>query len=363
MRRTVVIAPGLVGEVGGDSVLRQSLPSLQALSEFGSVFKLDAMPELETPESLYLGMRPQEAQMAQGPLTVSALGADPPDRSTHFHLSLLSLDGETVSKPAYVPSPDEEQSLWTVAKRLDTRSLTLLQGERLDHALVWEGLGDFLTWSPERQGLLLSEHLPQGDAENALRRLIDDSVNLLGGLEINEKRLDEGLPPFNILWPWGHGRRVSVPNLALRRGEPAVVESGSLRLQGLTRLAGYSHGDRASVGRGMKTRFADLAKRCLGRSLSFVVIEGAFELRELGHMEELEWLARELDRGLLTPLLEDSIKLKSRVSLLAPGESVGLGLRSDVRSERQLPFDERTLEEKGVLVRSLSVAVDEAAGS
>jgi 2,3-bisphosphoglycerate-independent phosphoglycerate mutase len=358
MRRTIVIVPALVGVPGGDSVLRQSLPSLQALSELGTVFKIDPMPPLQTPEALYLGMRPNEAQMAQGPLTVSALGADPPERSTHFHLSLLSLDDETVTKPAYVPTADEERDIWTVAKRLDTRSLTLLQGERLDHALVWEGLGDFETHSGENGPLTLREHLPQGDAEGPLRRLIDDSVNLLNELELNHKRIDEGLPPFNIFWPWGHGRRVSVPNLALRRGEPAVVESGSMRLQGLTRLAGYSHVDRASVGKGMKTRFTDIAKRCLKRDLTIVVVEGAAELRELNRLEELEWLAREMEKELLAPLLEDVIKEKSRLTLLAPGQTQGLGITSAARSERPLPFDERTLEEKGVPIKSLPESVE-----
>ncbi|MEZ0325704.1 MAG: hypothetical protein ACAH95_07340 [Fimbriimonas sp.] len=358
MRRTVVIAPGLVGEPGGDSVLRQNLPSLQTLSELGMVCKLDAMPPLETPEALYLGMRPSEAQMAQGPLTVSALGADPPERSTHFHLSLLTLEHETVSKPAYVPTKEEERALWEVAKRLDTRSLTLLQGELLDHALVWEGLGDFLSWSPESGPLTLKDHLPQGDAEVALRRLIDDSVNLLGELELNQKRLDDGLPPFNILWPWGHGRRVSVPNLALRRGEPAVVESGSLRLQGLTRLAGYSHVDRSLVGTAMKTKFSKVAQRCLTRELTLVLIEGATNLRELGRLEELEWFAKEMDRELLGPLLDDAIKLKSVVSVLAPSDTAALGMSSASRSDRQLPFDERALEEKGVAILSLSEAVE-----
>src|SRR5579884_4134492 len=98
MRRLVVIAPGLLGDPESESPLRQSLPALQRFTEAGTLFKLAPPPFIETPEALWLGLRPEEAQMRQGPLTVSALGADPPERSTHFHLSLMSFDGERASQ-------------------------------------------------------------------------------------------------------------------------------------------------------------------------------------------------------------------------------------------------------------------------
>ncbi|HSI72700.1 MAG TPA: hypothetical protein VK934_05945, partial [Fimbriimonas sp.] len=272
MRRTVLIVPGLVQEPGGESVLRQKLPTLQALSDLGNTFRLSPLPNVETPEALYLGMPPTEGQLRQGPLTVAALGADPPERSTHFHLSLLSLDEDRVVKPTHMPTPEEGRILFERAKLLNTRTLTVLQGEELDHALVWEGLGDFETHAPGTE-LSYAKHRPEGDAEVLLRRLIDDSVNLLSDLELNQRRIDEGLQPFNILWPWGHGRRVPVRNLALMRAEPAMVESASLRMAGLSRLVGYSHVDRASVGRGLRTRFSQIAARCRQRDLSIVVMD------------------------------------------------------------------------------------------
>ena len=108
----------------------------------------------------------------------------------------------------------------------------------------------------------------------------------------------------------------------------------------------------------MKTKFSKVAQRCLTRELTLVLIEGATNLRELGRLEELEWFAKEMDRELLGPLLDDAIKLKSVVSVLAPSDTAALGMSSASRSDRQLPFDERALEEKGVAILSLSEAVE-----
>jgi len=245
MRRTILIVPGLLSDPGTESYLRQRLPALSVLSEIGALRKVSELPESETPEAMLLGLGPSVVSLRQGPLTVSALGFDPPERSTHFHLSLMSYHDGDASIPGVLPRADELELVMSAAKRLDTKLLTVLKGEELNHALVWEALGDMGTTAAsqlDRHPMI--EHLPEGDGEAALRRFIDDSVNLLSSLELNERRLDEGLQPFNLLWPWGHGSRTAVPNLALRRGEPAVVESASMRLAGLTRLAGYKHADR-----------------------------------------------------------------------------------------------------------------------
>jgi 2,3-bisphosphoglycerate-independent phosphoglycerate mutase len=357
MRRTVILVPELASTPDGDSVLRQTLPALAKMVEAAKVFKIHPVSQLGTPEAQYLGMNEGEADMPQGPLTVAALGADPPTPSVHFHLSLLSLSDGQVRNITHFPSADEERQIWDILQQLNTRTLTLLRGEGVDHALVWEGRGEFETHAPVADGLNLREHLPQGDAELPLRRMIDDSVNLLQDLELNQRRLDEGLAPINIAWPWGHGPRVAVPNLAILRGEPVVVESASMRLQGLSRLAGYRHEDRHRVGSGLETKFGAIASRCLGREASIVLIEGVEQLRESLQLEPLEWMARELDRALLTPLLEDVRRNQSQITLLAPGRHTGIGLTTSGPTERPLPFDERILEEPNVPSKTLSEAV------
>ncbi len=351
MRRTVVIIPDLLAKTPEDSPLLQKLETLRTMTELGELQRVRPLPNLETPEAVYLGLNPNEGQMKQGPLTVAAFGQDPPDRSIHFHVSLLGvLDGFAMEPPAVV-AQEELAKVLEHAKRLNTKTLTFLNGENTDHALVWEGLGDLHT-TPAKDVIdkPIKPALPEGDAERELRRFIDDSINLLSELEFNERRIDEGLPPLNLLWPWGHGRRQAVPNLLLKRGERAHVESNSMRLAGLTRLAGYRHGDRGSFGAGINTRLALLATTARENELTIIVIDAPQSLKENGLLEELHWFVRELDERLLKPLFDNALKERSRIALLATAESEGLALNFEtaMHNADPYPFDERSLEERSL---------------
>lgn len=366
MRRTLIIVPELLGDPERESPLRQNLPAFRTLAELGEIRKLAPLPREETPEALYLGARTGEVALRPGPLIVSALNADPPERSIHLHLSLLSFSDGMASEIADLPTPEELRAVIEAARRLDTRALTLVAGEDKDHGLVLEGRGDLgTTPAAEVAGTEIRLFLPEGDHENALRRYIDDSINLLSELELNERRIDEGRPPLNLLWPWGHGVRTKVPNLALRRGEPATVESASFRLAGLARLTGDVHAERALFGRGLQVRLRALAARILSRELSIAVIETPATLRAAGEEreEELHWFVREMDRELLQPLLDSTLTDPMRLALFSPGaKSDGLMLSAEPPSNRsgRYPFDERALEERSVSRVDIDQGIREA---
>jgi hypothetical protein len=353
MRRIVLIVPELLGE---PTFLRGKLEALERMTELGNLFKLSPLPKVETPEAMYLGMRPDEAQLRQGPLTVSALGADPPDRSTHFHLSLMSFNDGTATQPRVEISPEEGREILAIGKKLNTKLLTIVDGEGLDHGLVWESIGDHRTSrAKELDGQTIKPHLPEGDAEVALRRFIDDSINLLSELEVNQRRMGEELPPLNLLWPWGEGVRTLVPNLALRRGDPAMVISSSMRLQGLVRLAGYRHAPRSEYGRGLNTRLAKIAEKALKEPVTIVLLDAVQEFRFNHQLEEADWFVRELDNVLLKPLFQEALVKPTRITFLAPGAGVGLGATFETKNanSNSIPFDERALEEKVLNINAL----------
>ncbi len=356
MRKIIFIAPDWLASTGRDSVLRQNLPGLARFAELGELHKLSELPKTETPEAQVLGMAPNQAELAQGPLTVAALGADPPERSTHFHLTPMALqDGVLVAHRLELP-PEQVDLAMARAKVLNTKTLTIVPGEGADHGLVWEGLGDIGTTGPSTaDGKPYRGCLPQGDNEPALRRFIDDSVNLLSELEFNDERLDQGLPPINILWPWGQGVRRRVPNLALQRGEPIEVVSPSLRLAGLARLAGYRHASRSLLARGLNADWRELADRALNGRTTLIWTPVFHELRAGEQIEEASWLSKEIDEKFIGPILDNAVEVPTRFSILVPSaESEGLGVHYETKMNagNAVPFDERALEER-LAVRQL----------
>lgn len=343
---------------------------MAALAELGTMKRLLPVPDALTPEAAWLGLDPRKVRLAQGPLTVAALGFEPPDRSVQFHLSLMSFDGDCPRICPFEIPEDDLRAVFDAARRLDTKALTLIEGEDRDHALVWErGSIDLRTRTPqEADGKPMPSVLPEGDGEPVLRRFIDDSVNLLSEQEFNMRRLEEGLPPLNLLWPWGQGFRTEVPNLALIRGEPANVESASMRMAGLTRMARYRHGDRKAFGKGTNIQLERLAKAALGGGLTIVVLDQIGDFRSQGKLEEAEWLSREIDRRLLGPLLDASLREPTRIFIAAPScdgtgsdEPSGLSLRVETgtRPANSVPFDERALEERAVPVGEVWKEIEE----
>lgn len=355
-------------------MLRQRLPVLDEIAERSHIFKLTPINHgevgdgraIQTPnspfqtpsllEAAWLGIDPRSVRMAQGPLTLAALGADPPERSVHFHLSLLAFDEGLAEEVRNEIPEDQLRIVLDAARRLDTKKITLVAGEGADHGLVWEGGSiEMSTWRPTGPprppaGFLIGGHLPEGDGEGILRRYIDDSINLLSELAVNDQRIEEGLQPLNLLWPWGQGFREPVPNLLLQRGERAWVESGSMRLEGLTRLVGYRHGDRGAFGKGTNTRLDELADMAWGKDPSIVVIDAIAEMRRQGKIEEAAWLTEEISSRFIRPMWDNGKNDYLRLLILAPAlDQEGLALSYEPGyASSNAPFDERGLEQPGL---------------
>jgi 2,3-bisphosphoglycerate-independent phosphoglycerate mutase len=356
MKKFVIIMPGCLGQAGEESIFDQSLPGLTSLASLGEIRKLTQSPLVECEEALWLGMREDQATMRPGPLLVSAFRADPPPRSTQFCLNLLSFN-DGMANQFDGASPAEIAEVVDVAGRLNTRDLTLVPGEGFQHALVHEKYLHLHTCpADEVIGKEVLPNLPQGDAEPSLRRYIDDSVNLLSGLELNQRRVDHGIPPLNLLWPWGQGQRLPLPNLALQRGAPAEVYGSSLRLAGLARLVGYQSMDRRAFQSRLQTNF-DLP--LLAREPSITAIEDIGARRTAGNYEEARWMVRELDRRLLSPLADRLRTEPVRVTIIGTNRDGGLTLtaESGPTNEGIYPFDERSLDERNLAKTSITDAV------
>jgi hypothetical protein len=338
MSCAVLALPGLLDSPDGEPFLPRSA-TLESIAAHGRVRRTAAPRTLGE----WLGLEPEEADLAFGPLVVAALGAHPPERSISFAVEILGLEGDVLQPPP-VLTQAEHAEIVTASRKLDTRRLTLVANERSPHGLVWEDWGEFDALAPdEAVGKPLAEALPRGDGERELRRYIEDSVNLLSELELNRRRAGEGFPVAGVLWPFAPGMRRPVPNLALRYG-PISVTGGDIALRGLARLAGLSHTP-APAGKGLDLPWSDL-RAAMGSGI--LVIQEFARLREQGLFEEGRWLANRLVENLLVPLLDELAKDVNRsVMVVASGRLGGLSLELHGRANPEAgpPFDERAFED------------------
>lgn len=364
MRIRVVILPGALEHEGTSSLFPSRSAVLEKLSLRGETYRVKAGPS-HVPEAEWLGIG-REIELSEGVLAVSAFGADPPERSVHFCLSLMSTDGKCATQPSFLMPAELLREIWNEALRLETSRLILVKGFNLHHGLVWEdGSSELQCLEPmevEDRGLLQS--LPKGDGENMLRRFIDDSINLLSDLEANRVRQEEGLEPVNLLWPWGPGFRPQMPNLTVERGMSVQVESPSPRLKGLCRLVGYRHGDPWSTGTGTNLKLESIASSLQRVPSGLAVVPSIGEFRTKEKHEEASWLGREILGRLVEPLLREENDLPLRLLLIATrpdGEGLAIDFRSDaIREQRDIPFSAEALEEKSLPRVELSGLIAEA---
>ncbi len=331
----LIVLKGLLAEDESRSVVRSSSAFVAiGLSSKSFAFKWQAD---ESFDALLLGHR--DLALDQGPLTVAALGVNPPERSIHFHVSLLSKTDETVSSAAKAPSAEESKSLVEQLKRLSTKNLTVVIGAGVDHGLVSEQRMETLTTRPSAliaNGIRAS--LPEGDGEGELRRLIDDSVNLLSEQEFNARRIDLGIAPINLAWPWGQGERPKVTNQALALGRPWRVVGNSLALRGLARLSGFRTEP-------LGGSFRDAIVSATKEPATLMVFDfSSFD------PEEMEKTVADLSEQFLTPLIDWQRDQKSPLTMVATNRS-GHGIVATFAggNERDhFPFDERAFTEKRV---------------
>lgn len=339
MTRLILHLPGWT-TLDGPSVLDAPGDAWRKLFERGTVRRLRSITEIGAREADWLGLKREEVQLSEGALIVAAVGANPPPGSVHFAVAPLVLEGAGLRRPETRLTEVERKEIIQCAERLNTRQLTFVWSAN-PWGLVWEeGSLDLATMPPAEVGGYRAS-LPQGDGEPLLRRWIDDSVNLLGECKFNRRREDEGIEPINVLWPWGHGMRSPMPNLALRYGVPIRVVSASWRLKGLSRLCGISHGFPGAFGQGTNTRLEMLIPDFLGVTIGVLDVFERFHPVE--HESERRWLTQEMETRLWRPLLE----VEDLVLTVASHDLV-LDYDARMPMENSVPFDERVLDDRSV---------------
>lgn len=366
MKCVTLVGLDWLGEPGEVSILDPMPPTLEEVASRSAVFWLAPLQKETDLRPQLLGLAGFSQRLAEGPLRVAAFDAHAPPKSVPLCLDLLSVEDGRITSPPHV-TLELGSKVLELADRLQTPKLRLIEGERTHHAALWlDGSLDLSLRTPVEaieRGLRAS--LPEGDGEPMLRRFIDDSINLLGEQELNLRRLDEGLAPVNLIWPWGHGFPPVVPNLALQRGTPCHALSPFLGLRGLSKMCGYTHGPNDGKNTGLFPPFGEWLEALDSHPNTLIVDDSVSNCRRAGRMEESVWIVREFDEAFLGPVLKMQEDDPFRLTLLCPvtlgsSEFGGLGLvyESQWRSRNVVPFSEEGASDLRLPIHTLAESIE-----
>ncbi len=178
-----------------------------------------------------------------GALEATGIEAPMYARDVAFRINLSSL-GETglIADTAgeSIAAEDALELMAVVDEKLSTHRLRFYPGRHTTHVLLWTDgpHGLECTPAPLAEGKRLEDVLPRGEGDGALRQLIWDSAELLNAHRINHRRVEDGLPPVNLVWPWAPGPVPNLRHFAVRTGLRAFALASRLEVRGAARAAG-----------------------------------------------------------------------------------------------------------------------------
>lgn len=297
MKYAIIIPDGAadfgVPELEGRTPIEAArTPHLDALARIGRLGTVRTTPAgmpcgSDVCTMSLLGYDPDRYHTGRAPLEAAALGIDLDPRDWIFRVNLVTvIDGIMQDHSAGHISSDEGRRLISdFAAELDAPGVILHPGVSYRNIMIdvsarvaipappdgapgpgatasaavgaAEGTsatrsaatardwGELVTTAPhDIPGEPIRKHLPVGGEHvEVLRRLIAQSERFLADHEVNITRREMGEPPATHLWPWGQGRRPTMPAFAERFGLRGAMITAVDLLAGLAAFIGWDRLD------------------------------------------------------------------------------------------------------------------------
>jgi 2,3-bisphosphoglycerate-independent phosphoglycerate mutase len=235
--------------------------------------------------------------------------------------------------------------------------------------MVWSGGSpDVKTVPPHNfTGKPLAPNMPVGDGDDRLKGLIFDSLELLDNHPINRRRRDEGKLPANMIWLWGQGLSLCLPNFTAKTGLSGAVVAAVDLVKGLGIAAGLAAPTVPGVTGYLDTNFEGKAQYTLEalKTRDFVVVhvEAPDEAGHNGDIDAKIAAIENIDKRTLGVLMEGLRGFERYRILVTPDHATPIAMRTHASepipfaiyssfesAKSDLPFDERAIPETNLRV-------------
>jgi 2,3-bisphosphoglycerate-independent phosphoglycerate mutase len=342
MKYLLVVGDGMadypIPELSGKTPLQAAYkPNMDMIAAKGCSGLLRTVPDGVTPGSgtailSVLGYEPKRFYTGRGPFEAASRNIKLDEDDVAFRCNLITeKDGMLVDYSAdHITNSESAKLIETVKKNF----------ERLGHVEFYAGLGyrHFLilrnylpseivecTLPHDAIGVEISEILPKANSSQAMKtaamlsKIILDSKNVLDGHPVNVARRKAGKGVGNMIWPWGGGRKPSMPTFQEKFGIEAAVISAVDLVKGIGVYAGMKVVDVSGATGLYDTNYEGKAEYALEAledcDLVFVHVEAP---DEAGHSRDYELKVKaieDLDRRLIGKLL-DGLKEEYTIAVL-----------------------------------------------
>lgn len=353
MKYVVVLGDGMadhpVAELGHRTPLQCARkPNIDRLAKLGEVGMVKTVPEGMPPASdvanlSVMGYDPKKYYTGRSPLEAVSIGIELAETDVAFRCNLVTLsdDGDYADKTMLDYSSDEISTaeaktlIGEIGRRFGTSEIAFYPGISYRHCMVWKNGPVKCGLTPPHDISLkgIREHLPKGETNKILLRMMRDSFGVLKDHSVNAARRARGLKPANSIWLWGEGRRPAIPAFYEKYRLKASVISAVDLLKGLGICAGMRSIDVEGATGNIHTNFAGKAAAALreletGQDFVYLHVEAP---DECGHRHEIDGKVKSIeliDEQVVGPLLDGLKKLGDYRMLVMPDHPTPLALRT-----------------------------------
>lgn len=267
-----------------------------------------------------LGVDPKRFYSGRAPLEAAAMGIELRPGQVAFRCNLVHLEppGQDVLasdsvmgsySAGHISTREAGKIIRDLDRAIRRRGRRFYPGVSYRHLLVLDGvpLTTRLTPPHNISGKPIGVHLPAGEGEEELRRIMAEAAPVLAGHPVNRRRAGQGKLTANSIWLWGQGSRPGMPAFEGRWGLRGAVVSAVDLVKGIGRVLDMEVLNVPGATGWLDTNYEGkvaAALEALGRvDFVFLHVEAPDEAGHQGDREAKVRAIADFDRRVVGPIL------------------------------------------------------------
>ena len=304
MKYIIILGDGMADEplevLGGKTPLEYaSTPVMDHLASCGEIGMVRTVPSSMKPGSdvanlAVLGYDPEHNYSGRSPLEALSVGVAMEDTDIIFRCNLVTLtEAEPYAEKTIldhssgeISTRDADILMDAIREHFNSEEIQFYTGTSYRHITVWKnGSVQDLIPPHDHLGQVIGPFLPENPL---LRRMMEESFDILNNHPLNAERAKQGKNKANSLWFWGAGTKPGLGSFKEKTGLNGVMISAVDLLKGIAVGAGMKVVNVPGATGSLDTNYegkADAAVKALledGMDFAYIHVEGPDEMGHQG---------------------------------------------------------------------------------
>ncbi len=289
-----------IEELGGKTPLEAAqTPYMDEVVRQGITGTLKTIPDGMSPGSdvanmSLLGYDPKRFLTGRGAIEAANLGIDIPDGWTAFRCNLVTVENDIMVdySAGHIGQDDALLFIDFLNQRIADDRMRFYAGTSYRNILLIKGSYEAVKCTPPHDitGMPIDEYLPSGDGSDVLISIMEHSREILTECNINARRKENGLPPVNMVWLWGQGKKMVLESFEKRFGLTGGIISAVDLVCGIGKLIGLKRVHVPGMTGYLDTNYAGKGEAAIEvlkeQNFVYVHVEAPDEASHMGSVEE-----------------------------------------------------------------------------